>query len=301
MDARFATGVAPEGFRWRPELTSWSGMAAVSRGGTFILSRRCVSWRQVTGFWVCPSVPPASNPSDLLATNSEFYDSLWAGSYLTNPRRFNTWPLVASMLPLAPSRLEVGPGLRPRLPIAGTHFVDLSPPAIARLSEAGGLARLGQLNDLPFGDGAFDLVAAFDVIEHIADDRQVFAELSRVLRKGGCLIFAVPLHPADWSEFDDCVGHARRYVPVELVALLAANGLVIEKSAAYGMRAKNPRMVRFAVKGLTEHRAAAIRWYNWLFFPIGLLLQKRLRWADGLMDCEGVDELLLVCRQTSGE
>ena len=236
-------------------------------------------------------------PSDLVAKNSEFYDALWSKTYLTNPKRFNTWPLISALLPSSAIRLEVGPGLRPRLPVAGTHFLDLSPPAIARLNASGGIARSGQITELPFADGTFDLVVACDVIEHVQDDRRVFGELTRVLKEDARLIFSVPLYPARWTEFDDCVGHARRYVPAELWELIAASGLVVEKSAVFGMQSKTPRLLKFAVKGLTEHRSAAIRWYNWLFLPIGILLQKRLKWADGLIDLAGVDEIFLVCRR----
>jgi len=110
------------------------------------------------------------NPRDLAARNRKFYDTLWAETYLTRPERFNTWRLISALLPTSENRLEVGPGLRPRLPIVGTHFVDASPPAITRLSARGGLARLGEITALPYADSAFDLVAAIDVIEHVADD-----------------------------------------------------------------------------------------------------------------------------------
>jgi hypothetical protein len=40
-----------------------------------------------------------------------------------------------------------------------------------------------------------------------------------------------------------------------------------------------------------------MRWYNTLFLPLGLLLQKRLAYARGLIDLAKVDELLLVCRR----
>jgi len=237
-------------------------------------------------------------PDALAAKNSEFYDTLWSRTYLTSPRHFNTWPMISALLPLAAMRLEVGPGLRPRLPVSGTHFLDLSPPAIARLTAGGGLARAGRITELPFADGSFDLVVAFDVIEHVEDDRRVFAELGRVLKDGGCLVFSVPLHPAHWTVFDDYVGHARRYVPAELLALIAVHGLVVEKSAVFGMQSNNPRLLGFAVKWLTEHRVAAIRWYNWLCLPLGMLLQKRLKLAEGLIDLAGVHEVLLVCRRT---
>ena len=41
---------------------------------------------------------------------------------------------------------------------------------------------------LPFRDGAFGVVTALDVIEHIPDERAVLAEALRVLRPGGILV-----------------------------------------------------------------------------------------------------------------
>jgi SAM-dependent methyltransferase len=239
------------------------------------------------------------NPSALVARNSEFYDAFWSKTYLTRPQRFNTWPLISALLPAAPLRLEIGPGLRPRLPIAGTHFIDISPPVIEQLNASGGIARAGEITALHFSDEKFDLVTAFDVVEHVEDDRRVFAELTRVLKKTGRLIFSVPLHPAHWSTFDDYVGHARRYTPAALQELLASHGLVVEKSVVFGMQSNSPRLLHYAVQGLTRHHSIAVRCYNWLFFPLGLLLQKRLKFTDGLMDLSDVHEVLLVCRNAS--
>lgn len=236
----------------------------------------------------------------LVAKNSRFYDAFWSRTYLTKPESFNTWPLISALIPGAPQRLEIGPGLRPRLPIAGTHFLDLSPPVVAQLNARGGLARAGEIVDLPYADACFDLVTAFDVIEHVEDDEKVFAELTRVLRPGGQLIFSVPLHPELWTTFDDYVGHARRYEPAGLEALLVRHGLAVEKSTVFGMQSNNPRLLHHAVQGLILHPVAASRCYNWLFFPLGLLLQKKLKWADGLMPLAGVHEVLLVCRRVEG-
>ena len=232
----------------------------------------------------------------LVARNSRFYDALWSKTYLTRPERFNTWPLISTLLSGSPQRLEVGPGLRPRLPVAGTHFLDLSPAVVARLNDDGGLARMGEITALPFDDDSFDLVTAFDVIEHEEDDLQVFRELTRVLKPGGRLLFSVPLHPAFWTTFDECVGHARRYEPAALQALLKLNGLMVESSTVFGMQSNNPRLLHFLVLGLTRHPVAALRCYNWLFFPLGLLLQKPLKWSDGLMGLKHIHEVLLLCR-----
>lgn len=243
--------------------------------------------------------PPAAPSPDLRRINHDFYEALWAETYLVPPKRFNTWPLVALLLPLAPARLEIGAGLRPRLPVASTHFIDLSPSAVARLNALGGLATVGDLTDLPFPAARFDLVAAFDVIEHVADDQRAFHELARVLKPGGILLCSVPLHTAHWTSFDACVGHARRYDPATLRDLLAAHGFTIEQSAVFGMQPNHPRLLDYGVRMLTTRRRRALRWYNRVFMPLGLLFQKRLRFTPGLLDTRAVHEVALVCRRSA--
>ena len=232
----------------------------------------------------------------LVAKNSRFYETFWSGTYLTKPERFNTWPLLAPLVNEVARRLEIGPGLRPRLPVVGTHFLDLCAAAVDRLNQAGGLARTGEITQLPFDNESFGLVTAFDVIEHVENDGQAFAELTRVLKPGGWLIFSVPLHPAYWTTFDDYVGHARRYEPSTLQALLDRHDLVVEKSAVFGMQSNNSRLLHYAVQGLTRHPVAALRCYNWLFFPLGLLFQQKIKFTNGLMHLDKIHEVLLVCR-----
>src|SRR5439155_13359084 len=125
-----------------------------------------------------PDTPKQGSSPDIVAANRQFYDALWWNARLQRPDRFNTWPLICEMLPSAHARLEIGPGLRPRLPISGTHFVDISGPAIEQLIARGGIAVTGLIDALPFSDRQFDLVCAFDVIEHVDSDQRVFTELS---------------------------------------------------------------------------------------------------------------------------
>jgi SAM-dependent methyltransferase len=233
-----------------------------------------------------------------MALNRDFYDALWSASYVIPPQRFNTWPLLSELAASAPARLEIGPGLRPRLPIAGTYFVEVSRPALSPLKTRGGLATLGEITALPFPDCSFDLVCAFDIVEHIEDDRQAFRELGRVAKDDATVIFSVPLHPARWSAFDALVGHVRRYDPDDLLAILGQHSFVLEQSAVFGMQPRNRWLLDFAVWGLTHRRVQAMRWYNGLFLPLGLFLQKRLAWVSGLIDVANVDELLLVCRRS---
>ncbi len=234
------------------------------------------------------------------AINRDFYDVLWSEAHLKQPDRFNTWPLISELLPFAPTRLEIGPGLRPRLPIAGTHFVDISPPVIECLAAQGGIAVPAEITDLPFSNEKFDLVCALDVIEHVEDDRRVFGEVSRVLTEGGIFIFSVPLHAGLWTKFDEFVGHVRRYEPADLPALLAAHDLVIERSAAYGMQPASPRLLDFGLWCLNHSRREAMWLYNKVLMPLGMLFQKRLKFVVGLIDATDIDEIVLVCRKRTG-
>src|SRR2546421_3863176 len=87
---------------------------------------------------------------DVTAVNRHFYDSLWSGTELLPPERFNTWPLISTLAAAAPNRLEIGPGMRPRLPMGGSCFIDISAPAIKRLHVLGGNTVAAQLSALPF-------------------------------------------------------------------------------------------------------------------------------------------------------
>src|SRR5450631_56554 len=142
-----------------------------------------------------PGSSPTLNDQELLDANRRFYDLLWSGARLVEPERFNTWPLVRSLLSECDRRLEVAPGLRPRLPIDGTNFVDISAPALTKLSERGAQVVLSQIGSLPFADGAFDLTCALDIVEHVDDDDGAVEELSRVTKSGGILLISAPLHP----------------------------------------------------------------------------------------------------------
>lgn len=155
--------------------------------------------------------PQALTARELLEKNRSYYETLWSDAHLVEPHRFNTQPIVQSLLPTAARRLEVAPGLRPRLPIDGTQFVDLSVSAVAKLRARGADAVVGEVTRLPFADASFDLVCALDIIEHVDDDNGALSEVSRTARPGGVILLSTPLYAAMWTAFDDFVGHKRRW------------------------------------------------------------------------------------------
>lgn len=235
--------------------------------------------------------------SELLEANRSFYNPLWSEARLVEPQRFNTWPLVRSLTAPGASRLEVAPGLRPRFPLEETHFIDLSASAVAKLQGRGARALVGLISDLPFPDGSFELSCAFDIVEHVDDDERAFAELARVTLPGGVFLLAVPLHPECWTPFDDFVGHRRRYRPQELLDKLRRQGFAVEQSAVYGMQPESSRLLDLGMWFLTHRRKTAMRWYNRVFMPLSVRFQKSFTLVPEMIDTEGVDEILLVCRR----
>jgi SAM-dependent methyltransferase len=79
----------------------------------------------------------------------------------------------------------------------------------------------------------FDLIGAYDVIEHIDEDETVLREAHNALRPGGGIIIAVPQHPWLWSATDDVAHHVRRYRRGELEAKLRNAGFQILVSTSY--------------------------------------------------------------------
>ena len=243
--------------------------------------------------------PQPRSAQALLEDNRRFYDDLWSGSRLVQPERFNTWPLVQSLLVPGARRLEVAPGLRPRLPIKDTEFVDISAPALAKLREQGGNVSIGQVTALPFADASFDLVCALDIIEHVEDEDGAMSELARVAKAGASVLISTPLHPSRWTAFDDFVGHKRRYEPPRLLAKLAEHHLSIDRSAVFGMQPRSSFLLDMGMWWLTHQRERAMWWYNRAFMPLGLRFQKPLHFEAGMIPTDTVDEVLLVCRRDS--
>lgn len=96
--------------------------------------------------------------------------------------------------------------------------VDPNPAAIARAASRGRAnVHRASLEELPFSDERFALVASLDVLEHVEDDQGALGELWRVTRGGGSLVLTVPSYPRLHSEHDEAAGHRRRYAMRDLL------------------------------------------------------------------------------------
>ena len=105
----------------------------------------------------------------------------------------------------------------------------------------------GSVLSLPFADAAFEVVGAFDVLEHCAPEDAALAELHRVLEPGGRLLMSVPAYQWAWTDHDIANGHHRRSTPHRVVSVVRDAGFEVVR-ATYGFTSVFPAFV--AERGL---------------------------------------------------
>jgi SAM-dependent methyltransferase len=158
------------------------------------------------------------------------------------PNSWLRYDVVRRMLPAGVTDvLEVGCGqgaFGARL-AQRYHYLGVEPDqaswtvASRRISAAGS----GEVRNVPveaLGTERFDLVCAFEVLEHIEDDAAAVKEWAARLRAGGWLLLSVPAHQRRYGPWDELVGHFRRYDPETISAVLASCGFAEIEVRQYG-------------------------------------------------------------------
>jgi SAM-dependent methyltransferase len=85
---------------------------------------------------------------------------------------------------------------------------------------------------VPFAD-EFDVIGAFDVLEHIEDADVVLAQMFRATRPGGGILLTVPQHPLLWSPVDVHAGHKRRYRRRDLMERVRRAGFEVARATSF--------------------------------------------------------------------
>jgi len=143
--------------------------------------------------------------------------------------------LLAQQLDGRPRRiLDVGCGTGNNALRLGRfgRVVGLDPSSAAlsycriRLDGRAGLSA-GTMARLPFADGSFDVVTAFDVLEHDGDPESCIREVRRVLKPGGLFFASVPAYRFMWGDHDRVAHHFKRYQRGEVSRLLAGAGFQV--------------------------------------------------------------------------
>lgn len=157
---------------------------------------------------------------------------LEAGCFWFRSRNRLFQHVLGRFFPMANNLLEIGCGtgfvlagfaeVRPEIHLVGAEIYT-SGLKLAQL-------RLPQVEfmqmdacHIPFAD-EFDVVGAFDVLEHVEKDQHAFGEIFKAVKSGGGAIFSVPQHKWLWSATDDAASHKRRYTRAELRAKVEAVG-----------------------------------------------------------------------------
>ncbi len=158
------------------------------------------------------------------------------------PNAWLRYDLVQRMLPAAgiTRALEIGCGqgaLGARL-AARYRYLGVEPDkeswtvAQRRIAAVGGEVRNISVEALD--EDGFDLICAFEVLEHIEDDAAALKGWVDLLRPGGWLMLSVPAHQRRYGPWDELVGHFRRYDPAAMATLLSNCGLGEVEIRQYG-------------------------------------------------------------------
>ena len=119
----------------------------------------------------------------------------------------------------------------PRIRLVGSEiFADGLVFAKARLTGV----ELYQMDarSIPF-ECEFDVVGAFDVLEHLVEDELALTQMFNAVRPGGGLLVTVPQHPFLWSASDQYAMHQRRYNRAELHRKIESVGFQVERITSF--------------------------------------------------------------------
>ena len=177
-------------------------------------------------------------------------------------RRILTRLIAGLDLPKPARILEVGCGPGGNLAMLKQfgEVTAMEPDAASRAyaAEHAGVAVEGGLlpDRLPFAPMSFDLVCAFDVIEHVDEDAASVAALAALLKVGGYLATTVPGQPWMWSRHDEAHHHKRRYRLADYRRLFEAAGLEVKTASHFNTLLFPPIAAVRAVKMATGSTAA---------------------------------------------
>jgi len=126
-----------------------------------------------------------------------------------------------------------------------TDNVDISDDAI-RFMKQRGYKRITKVDDikLPFKNKSYDVVGAFDVLEHIDKQVDALKEWRRVIKDNGAIIITVPAYQWLWTDHDVSLHHKRRYTTKRLREAAQKAGLKPQK-ISYAIVFSLPLVVGF--------------------------------------------------------
>lgn len=162
----------------------------------------------------------------------------------TPPLSLHAWlryDAAQRLLPAGTRRvLEIGAGLGSFGLLLARRFdyvgLEPDPASFERASRrlAGHGTVLDETAESYAPDDPFDLVCAFEVLEHVEDDVAALTGWLRHLRPGGHVLLSVPVDRERFGPWDRRAGHYRRYDPEDIVTTMERAGLTSVETVVYG-------------------------------------------------------------------
>lgn len=128
----------------------------------------------------------------------------------------------------------------------------------------------------------YDVIGAYDVLEHIVEDQKVLNNMARALRPGGAMVLTVPQHPWLWSQADDYACHVRRYSKQDLLSKISQTGLTVSYASSFvsllvplmwlSRKRQGPRdpMIEFKIPAWMNKSLEAVMSVEMLLMKIGV-------------------------------
>jgi len=143
--------------------------------------------------------------------------------------------------PSAKSFLEIGcgtgyvlSGIETAFPLFQLYGSEIFAEGLKYASERLKKVELFQMDarNIPFYN-EFNVIGAFDVLEHIQEDELVLSQIYSAISEGGGIILTVPQHPFLWSRSDEHACHCRRYTSRELISKVHKAGFKVIKVTSF--------------------------------------------------------------------
>ena len=207
--------------------------------------------------WLCPSCGespkmldgfPAFSPGLAAEDGAGFRSEYFAD--LANLEAHNFWFRARNRLiiwalrryfPLARSLLEIGcgtgfvlSGIEAEIPALKLFGSEVHSNGLRLAAQRVPTSQFFQMDarHIPFA-GEFDVIGAFDVLEHILQDEEALTAMFKAVRSGGGVILTVPQHPFLWSRQDEYACHVRRYTLAELKIKVERAGFTVTRTSSF--------------------------------------------------------------------
>ena len=128
--------------------------------------------------------------------------------------------------------IELGCGTGVQLPLLSQYGtvtgLDIVPESIAIIKMAGFSGRVFDIENESLKNNSAEVVACFDVLEHLEHDEAALKKIARALKTQGVFLFSVPAAPWLFGPHDQAASHFRRYSKKEIKRKINNSGLELK-------------------------------------------------------------------------